>query len=163
MVTPRCIDRVLARAQQAERDGGLPEALRLAQAILISHPLHAEARLLRARVWARSGRMEWAAEELRHLVECAPDDLEPRLALTGVLLLTGAYGAAVDHLVTVAKQCCLDEALHNEESGQGCDPRPVRPEPAFAVGRPLRGDADGGYRERTESVRWQDCMGRSAR
>lgn len=108
MVVKRCVHRVLSRAQQAEYDGDLAGALRLAEAVLEEYPAHAEARLVRARVWARTGRMEIALQELRALVEKDANHMEARLALTGALLLGGRYGDAVDHLIVVARQCGED-------------------------------------------------------
>lgn len=110
MVMRGSVARVTARAEKAESEGRIGEALQLAGAVLADFPHNVEARLVRARGLARTGDMHRAEDELRALLAMNSDNLEVRLALAGVLLLTRRSEEAVDHLASVACQCQVEAA-----------------------------------------------------
>jgi predicted Zn-dependent protease len=86
------------RALQAAQEGRFQDALCLLDVILDDEPVHHQARLHRAKLYALTGKPQDAVDEFRTLMHMPEFQVEAHLNLAGVYLLLGMYDDAMQHL-----------------------------------------------------------------
>jgi len=114
----RTLEAAVCRAWNAEKSGRLVLAESQARRILREYPGNPDARLIQARVWARTGRIESAIGEFQDLLACDPAFDAARIALIGALFLTNSYSEGIDHLLFITKRCTEpeDAAIPSEKT-----------------------------------------------